>query len=468
MHMRTTSERLCPSTFVALCLLCASAGQFALSSVGEARGAEATTKNADGRGVKAYVVVFDFFCKDEDIGKQVADSIRLRLARHEEHEVVDRLTTQEMSAPLPLQTEKDKVVELMKSKFGATLGLYGTVTKSGKSVRAEIRCIDLTNPDKPSEWTKTFSDDTERSRGEIAKAVVEAITGKAEWKPPEYGDDKAPEKFGPPLNVNGDFEQGWKGWEQPDNCASFLEKGPAGRGTILRIRTDLPNDPWLEYHRNLRLGLASPNNPPKLPKDTGYGSVGGNEGVHYISDYLPATPGQRYWLVADVKPAAGKIFIKGYYDATADADGMPEVSMVERKLTPEAFARLTPEQRKKLVQEDARKYPMRYLRECYRWYINCGNAVLSTDKDGWSHVGAPFPPRGGLPKMVGPRELKWLQIQIYAYWPAQEYRYDGVYVYKDPTQAAPLAEEAARTPNLGKTSDVIEKMTSRPTTRPRP
>jgi TolB-like protein len=452
-----------PVAPVVLCLLCVLGGW--LPEVLPA--AEATSKPAR-RSVKVYVAVFDFLCKDNpEIGRQVADSVRLRLGRHDELEVIDRLSTQEISGPQGADADKAKIIDMMGNRLGVNVAIYGTAAKNGADVRAEVRCIDLTNPDKPTEWTKTFSDGSERSRGEIARMIVEALTGQAEWKPPEYGDEKVPQKFGAPLNVNGDFEQGWKGWQRPDNCASFLEKGPPGRGTILRIRTDLPNDPWLEYHRKLRLGLASPDNPPKLPRDTGYGSVGGNEGVHYISDLIPATPGQRYWLVADVNPAAGKIFVKGYFDASADADGLPELSMVERKLTPEAFARMSPEQRKKLIQEDARKYPLRYLRECYRWYINCGNAVVGTDKEGWSHVAAPFPPRGGLPKLVGgTRELKWLQIQIYPYWPAQEYRYDNVFLYKDPAQTAPLPEDKPRTPNFGKTSDVIERLTSRPATNP--
>ena len=39
------------------------------------------------------VVVFDF-AGDEELGKELADSVRLRLARHKEYDVVDQLTTQ--------------------------------------------------------------------------------------------------------------------------------------------------------------------------------------------------------------------------------------------------------------------------------------------------------------------------------------------------------------------------------------
>lgn len=455
--------------------------------------ADPTASKTSAKGAKTFIMVFDFYCKEIETGKQVSEALRTRLRHKEQLEIVDHLTVADNTKPLPIETDPAEAVEIIRDKMACTVGFYGTVTRKGKeALSAEIRCIDLTpgNPN-PVKWTKTFSDDSERARGEIAKAVVEAYTGTAEWIAPQYGDEKPPEKFGPPLNVNGDFEAGHKFWDAPDNCASFLEKGPPGRGTILRIRTDIPNDPWLEYHRKLRLGLATTDNPPKLKRDTGYGSVGGNEGVHFCSEYMPTQPGMRYWLTADVKPAAGKIFIKGWYDVSTDAnylDGLPEASMCQRKLAPGAdpkladswkaceagkgdltavqFTAMPKDQQKKLVLDDAQKFPLRYLRECYRWYVNCERAVQSTDKDGWKHIAAVFPPRGGMPDMIGPRKLKYLQIQIYPYWPAQEYMYDNVWVYKDPRVAAPVAEEAARTANFGKTSDVIEKTTSRPQTQP--
>ena len=58
--------------------------------------------------------------------------------------------------------------------------------------------------------------------------IVETLRGKAEWKPPQYGDQTEPNDFGPPLNVNGDFEQGPVGWEGPDGVSTFLIDGPPG------------------------------------------------------------------------------------------------------------------------------------------------------------------------------------------------------------------------------------------------
>jgi hypothetical protein len=322
----------------------------------------------------------------------------------------------------------------MSDRAGCDVGLVGTVVPNGAGMKATIRCINLSDPN--SGWTKEFSDNTERAKAVVARAVVEAITGEEEWTPPQYGDEEEPKNFGKPLNRNGDFEQGWKFWEAPDNAATFIVNGPAGRGKILRIRTDLQNDPWVAYHRRIRLGQADPTRPPRIPTDTSYASVAGNEGVHYCSEWIKAEPGARYWLVADAK-GGGKIFVKGFLDWSAKADGLPESSMAALKLTPKRFARLRPEERKRIIAADAKAHPERYRRECYRWYLNCADA-----KD-WTHLAAPFPPRGGLPANV-----EWLQIQIYVYWPPKDYYFDEVHLYKDPRQKAPVPEEPARTKNF--------------------
>jgi len=397
---------------------------------------------------KASVVIFDFVSEDPNLGKAVAQNVRMRLARHEEYFVLDRLSSQEISKPLGADAEANRVVEMMQGWAGCNVGLCGTVRKDGKGITADVRCIDLRGSGRGG-WSKRLSDETERAGGLIARQIVEQITGRPEWVPPQYGDEPEPKDFGKPLNVNGGFEQGRTGWQRPDNAASFLEKGPPGRGMVLRIRTDLARDPWLEYYRNIRLGLADPDKPPKIARDTGYGSVAGLEGVHFNSDWIDATPGQRYWLLADVAKAGGtpKVFVKGFIDWSAHADGLPELSMVQLKLTPQAFAKLPPERRKAIIAADARSHPERYRRESYRWYLNCRG-----EKD-WTHYAAPFPPRGGLPKNV-----QWLQIQVYAYWPPGTYYFDNVHLYKDPRQTKPLPEASARTDSFD---------TSRERTRPK-
>jgi len=402
---------------------------------------------------KIKIIIYDFHCAEGAYGAKVSDSLRLRLARHLEFDVLDGPTTQDFSTPTPADARQEDVLANMK-KMAMQVGIYGTLVKSGSTFTADVRCIDLRNPDKSDQWSLKISDSTERARGEMARQIVERLRGEKEWVAPQVGDELEPDKFpDPPVNVNGTFERGRLGWDHPDNVSTFLERGPSARGTILRVRTDLARDPWLEYTRALRLGLANPLHPPKIATDTSYGCVGGLEGVHYRSDWIKATPGQRYWLTADCKTPGGKIFIKGYRDWGDQADGLPEVSMVQLKITPQAFAKLPPARQKQMIREDSRKYPERYRRECYRWFLNLGEG--KPIGDGWKHEAGVVPPRGGLPDNV-----QYLSIQVYSYWPPGTYLYDNVHLYKDPRQKAPVAVEAARTPNFGKTSDLIERADS--------
>lgn len=387
---------------------------------------------------RAHVVIFDFSSEGE-FGKAIADSVRLRLARHEEFDVVDGITTSEASSPLAATAGPDKVRALME-RLGVDYAVWGSVTKSGKEFKAELKCLDMTDTKKPVELAKTFTDSSERARGELARQIVEVVTGSEEWVPPQYGDEPEPAAglLGKPVNANGGFEGGSAHWDAPDNVSTFIEDGPAGRGKVLRVRTDLERDAWLAYTRNIRLGLADPGRPPHIRTDKSYDSVAGLEGVHYRSEWIKASPGQRYWLTADHKgPGGAKVFVKGYRDMSAEADGLPEVSLVEMKLTPEGFAAMSGAEQKKLIASDARLHPERYRRECYRWYLNCGGGGKE-----WKHFAAPCPPRGGLPANV-----EWLQIQVYSYWPPGEYLWDNVNLYKDPAQKAPAKEEPARTPN---------------------
>ena len=73
--------------------------------------------------------------------------------------------------------------------------------------------------------------------------------------------------------------------------------------------------------------------------------------------------------------------------------------------------------------------------DCTNLRGNCKEA-----KGQWLHLSAPFPPRGGLPKNV-----KWLRVVVYAYWPPGDFVFDDVMLYKAPRQKAPQPEEKART-----------------------
>ncbi|MGB2819886.1 MAG: hypothetical protein WBF17_02820 [Phycisphaerae bacterium] len=403
-----------------------------------ASAAPAGQKDA-GRPKKVYVVVFDFASTPADAGQRLADTIRIRLRRHEEFEVIDRLTTREAAGNMPISAEPKKVTAVMNDQLAVHVALYGSVETLGAGLSAKIRCIDLRDPKKPGGWTQAFSDGTERARAVLSKEIVEKLRGAGEWQPPEYGDESEPKKFGQPVNANGSFEDGHAGWDHPDNVATFITPGPAGRGKVLKITTNLERAPWIEYRRKLRFGQADPKSPPKIGTDSSYASVAGMEGVHYRSNWMDATAGQRYWLIADMKgKTAGiffpKIFVKGYLDYADHATALPERSLVERGMTAGQFADLPAAKQKAVIAEDIQKHRDRYRRECFRWYLSCRN-----EEDAWKHYAAPFPPRGGLPASV-----KWLKIEVYAYWPPGDFHFDDVLMYKDPRQKAPLPEEKPR------------------------
>lgn len=372
------------------------------------------------------------------LGEQLADSVRLKLRRQQGWSVIDRLTTQDAAGALDLNTSPEKIATLLADRLGAHVGLFGRVSRTGETTRAEIACVDLRKGARPV-WSKVFTDDSQRARAVLARQIVEAVTGNELWRPPEYGDEPEPpaEKLGKPLNPNGTFDRGALGWDRPDNLSTFIEPDGTRRGNVLRIKTDLQREPWLAYRRALRFGRANPADPPAVAEDRSYSSVAGLEGVHFRSDWIAAEPGSRYWLMADVCPttASGradsmffpKIFVKGFRKTPHARDGLPESALAELGLSPQQFAALPPAKQRELIDADAEKHPMRYVREVYRWYLPCRG-----EQGVWKHFAAPFPPRGGLPKHV-----EVLQIQIYCYWPPGEYLLDDVHLYR----ARNLAEQ---------------------------
>jgi TolB-like protein len=402
----------------------------------------------------AHVVVLDFVSAgSESIGRELADSVRLHLARRGGCDVIDAPTTREASGP-PRASGENAALEPLMERLAANVALTGTVRVEGRRVMADVRLLDRRDPNRPVTWVRSFSDETQRAKGVIAAAIAEAAAGGKGWRPPAYGDEPEPEHFGPSLNANGDFESTGAGWEGPDCVATFLADGPEGRGKVLRIRTDLKREPYLEYRHRLLLGQADSRNPPAVPSDGTYSSLAGTEGVHYSSDWIRARAGQRYWLTAEVwAKAAGKggsnakVFVKGFRDVSANPDGLSEQALAQRGLTPQAFAKLPAEQRASLAAEDAKAHPERHRREVYRWSLSCGG-----ESGGWVHAAAPFPPRGGLPG-----DVEWLRIEIFAAWPAGEYCFDRVHLYADPRQSSPLPEVPARTPGTSRQNETQDR-----------
>ena len=385
--------------------------------------------------IRAIVLYFN---GPDGLELELSDSLRLKLRRQTGWEVVDRITTEDVIERTIDSVLPRTIAPTLMEFTGAQIAIYGDLERDGRTVTVTVSVLSAASSEGlQGPETHTFTDDTERWRSVITTRIVETIIGRELWRPPEVGDEAEPADFGEPLNLAGDFEDAFAGWQAPDNVGIIYEDGG------VRIRTDLEREPYLEYQRQLRLGEASADNPPEIATDTSYNSIGAVEGVHVRSLWIPATSGQRYWLVADVKGRAGsaffpRIFVKGFLDAPELADGLHEASLREMELTDEAFAQLSEAEQQELIQRDVAEHPERYRRECYRWYLACRN--LTGD---WHHFAAPFPPRGGLPDNV-----QWLRIDIFCYWPPGEYAFDNVFLYVDPHQAPPLPEEAPRTPNV--------------------
>lgn len=393
---------------------------------------------------KRFIIVFNFQGAGQ-LGVQLADSIRVRLAglKDKELEIIDRLSAEEVTPAggVGADLAQDKLADLLKTKAAAQVGIVGAVTKSGSEVKADVAVLDLSGKS-PIYWRQTFSDSTERARGEIARQVVELLLKKSSWRPPEYGDEPEPKDFAAPLNLNGNFE-GSTGWQKADNVTSFIVNDPRkdALGKVLRIFTDVDREKWLEYQQQLRLGQADPASAPKIGTVANkYETVAGLEGVHFRSEWIAAKPGQRYWLMADMKGKTDdfffpKIFVKGFADFSGQPDAISDVSLNELKMSADQFAKLLPDKQKELIAADAKAHPDRYRREVYRWYLSCRDFDNT-----WKHFAAPFPPRGGLPANV-----QYLRIEVYAYWPPGEYLFDNVNLYADTAQKAPLSEEPSRT-----------------------
>jgi len=416
--------------------------------------AAAAAGMADAEGVptrpsqpKRFVAVFDFVCPAKpELGRQMAYSVRKRLGGHtKEYEVIDALTLAEFAPAggMPLATADKKIIDLLNNAVGANMALWGRLDTQGGQYTLTVRLIDLPTQANRPLWQKRFTDKTERARGLVARQVVEAIRGRSEWTPPEYGDEAEPTDFGRPLNRNGSFDApGFHpaGWEHVDGVSTMLATHPQ-RGRVLRIFTNLDRDKWLAWQHKLRLGQGDPRHPPAIgPAANKYAAVGALEGARLVSNWIDAEPGRRHWLTAEMKGKTTdfffpKIFVRGYADFAA-ADSLSEVSLHERKLTPAAFAALPKARQKALIAADAKAHPDRYRRMVYEWYLACRNE-RGTD---WKHYAAPFPPRGGLPANV-----KYFRLHVYAYWPLGEYLFDNVHLHRDPRQRGPLPEAKPRT-----------------------
>ncbi len=216
------------------------------------------------------------------------------------------------------------------------------------------------------------------------------------------------------LVLNGDFSEGEGGaplgWQKPDNLTVYWEDGGVS-GKCLRLDTDVYRSEWEEHRKH-------PDRPFKKTPTTGtrYNTVGGTAGVAVYSRPIPVERDAWYLIGYDVKAAAGEpfLYIKGYWRSVAE-----ELKDQGSKIFFEPFPdgpsfSLTQMGTSGGVRRPP--VPGDYI-QCYRRRI-----VARFPPDGkntWRHFASPV-------YFDGQRNIQVVLLEIYAFWPPGDYRFDNV------------------------------------------
>ena len=221
---------------------------------------------------------------------------------------------------------------------------------------------------------------------------------------PKPSPTSTPIVVGKNLVKNGDFEKKRSDHSSPENwdlccgLTTFHEKYRK-RGYVIRIDTTVPKEQararWLVMKK---LGVKAPPAPKKEKYTNRYATIGGVDGVHYYSDYIPVKKGARYKLRIDHKGKNNdmfftKIFVKGYGKFVKKRNiRQPDGSIKEETVTEH--------------------------RQLFKWYLACRNFT-----DGWLTA------EDWIPCKM-PQSIAEVRICIYAYWPIQDYFFDNVEFYE--------------------------------------
>ncbi len=234
------------------------------------------------------------------------------------------------------------------------------------------------------------------------------------WEGPRAGAPSAPE--GPNLAPNPGFEEACesapKGWNLKlyqgfDGLTSFWER-EEGRGMVVRVDTDVLLDE--AYPRWKEMERPAKDRPPagkKTPpgEKAQYKTVGANDGVHIVSDYIPVERDTEYYLSLDVFSAATgiKIFVDGY-------------------VVHGGRDRIVYRNQKSCGESPAEKAFLGSW-HTYEWRFH----PTRTDK--------------GMPLLT-----EKIRIKLYAYWPRGEARFDNVVLRAAGKRSAP-SQEAIEQPD---------------------
>jgi TolB-like protein len=274
---------------------------------------------------EAVIIIFPFASPDGGAaaGASFTDSLNLR-ARRLGLVVVDPLSFKDAmagAAPVTLETPPAEVVKILKERFSARYGLWGSVRPEGAGLAMDVRGVDAQAGERPV-ISGTYRAAEKQLVNPVQDGLLLELTGRkkkpvAEASPEE--DAKVP-TTGAELVKNGGFETGAKSpdnWQRIDGLTTFWPaEGRAGKG--LKIVTDVYHDQWVEWQKQYKAG-ASADKAPAAAQTSGnkYDTVAGIYGVAYDSDPIPVAPGKSYKVSISYKGKSDdfffpKLFIRGW------------------------------------------------------------------------------------------------------------------------------------------------------------
>lgn len=334
------------------------------------------------------VFPFESIFDDGRVGAKAGTKFRMKIARQGEHEAISEIEVGEALPPdgeRPSWDEAAYWATLGREKCFADLVLTGRVARFADGYKVFYRLIDCRQGGARIVLDEMDSCNNEREISNIAEALVKKLAGN---KPPDASPPTKWKAVGPNLVANGDFETGDQtpdGWETIDNLTSFW-KAQGAPGKCLVIDTDVLLGQWKDWRGRLDAGAGLDSAPERTPTTPPkYDTVGGTYGVPFRSDFIDVKKDQTYLISFDMKgkwikgpvDVFAKVFVKGY------------------------------------IMEGGQR------REKFRMYKACRTETAGRQ---WEHFSRSFQPTRRA------KDVKWMRVQIYAYWPADVYHFDNITV----------------------------------------
>lgn len=356
------------------------------------------------------ILVMPVECTEEDQGRQLSDSVQLRLRNKIEQNhlnayVFSQVEMEEYVSEKEIGPAQVKsLAEKLELKPFQELYVIAGRLQPGPPREMKMEYFGLVN-DGQTTGTFSYTDTAEDWKPKFSRRIVDALF-KAIFNFTEPTPTTEPaRRWGPSILPNGGFETGKnfqpKGWDAVDGLCSFWVKGDHGK--YLMFDTDVDQGQAWDWWKAIKRGVKPAAAPKPIRTEyPHYNAVGGIEGVKLYSDYLPVKPGQTFLLTARIKgPDRGgaKIFVKAY------------------ALLPTAKS----------------EKPVR--REVWQMYMHC-----NTKGDEWKEYRQPFTVPANLSvvekktargeaKTYFPK-IQWLRVMPYAYWEVGKYYFDDIKIQK--------------------------------------